>query len=293
MKTFAPTRRVMFVAAFAAAVALGTATHSSATIVANFDGGNGTGDPDAYTGQAGDGWAGAWTQVGTSGSVVTTTPINGGTDPYLEAVTTPGSAHTVRRQYTSFERVDPAAEHTIQWSWRFDGDFSEFASADDRIHFFGDSSEQNGSGGSNSWLIGVTANRTSGSFDNAQNGNFYFFDGNLGGGFDSDNMFNTNLALQDDTIYDFTVKVDPTTGTYDATVTDGVTTVSADGLGFRNGGTGVFDFVHFGANSNLSSDDLTFALDNVAITGPPVPEPSTLVLVGLAGLGLTTRRRRR
>ena len=104
-------------------------------------------------------------------------------------------------------------------------------------------------------------------------------------------MFDTNLVLQEDTIYDFEVIVDPASATYSASVTDGITSVSADGLGFRNGTPGVYDFLHFGVSASGGSDDLTVALDSIAIA--EIPEPASIALwslLGIVGIAFGWRR---
>ena len=253
---------------------------ASAATLANFDDGNGSGSPDAFPGTAGAGWAGGWTNA-PLGTVINTNPWNGG-GKYLSVSNSGAGSFAMQRQ---FGLPDPTKPHTIRWQWRFDGDFNDFTSAgEDRIHFFGDDNgSETGSGGGNSWLIGVTNNRPGfGAVDNE----FYFFDGTGGSGFSVANMFDTDLLLQDDTIYDFEVFVDPDAGTYNATVSDGINTVSAFGLGFRNqnAAPGTYDFVGFGLNASGAGDDLTFALDSISIS--QIPEPASFAIWSLLGLGL-------
>ena len=259
---------------------------ASAATLANFDGGNGTATPDQFTGTAGNGWAGAWTGPNTSSTVTAANPLNGGGN-YLSSG---GTASGVRNVYRQFNSPMANQPHVVSWQWRFDGNFSQFASENDRVQFFGDSAAGGSSGASNSWLIGVTANRPG---FGAVNGEFYIFDGTSGSAFDVANMFDTNLVLQDDTIYDFEVIVDPASATYSATISDGVNTVSATGLGFRNGTAGAYDFLGFGVNASATNDDLTFALDSISVTA--VPEPGSLALwtlLGFVAVGLAWRRRR-
>ena len=264
---------------------LAFSVHLQAATLANFDDGNGAVSPDQFVGTAGDGWAGAWSGTGTSSTVTATNPLNGAGDPYLSSGGTGSGNRTLRRQFSS---PNPSNPYSIRWQWRFDGNFSQFGQANDRIHFFGDNSLEGGSGSGNSWLIGVTANRSG--FGDV-NGEFYFFDGSGGSGFSVANMFDTDLVLQDDTIYNFEVIVDPASATYSASVTDGINSASADGLGFRNGTPGVYDILHFGMSASTGGDDLTFALDSISIA--ETPEPASIALwslIGVVGLGFGWRR---
>jgi hypothetical protein len=61
------------------------------------------------------------------------------------------------------------------------------------------------------------------------------------------------------------------------------------GIALVSASTGASDVDATGAALNNSSGNWRF--DNVSINGAPVPEPATLGLVGLAGLGLLSRRR--
>lgn len=259
--------------------------HTRAAVVAEFNDGNTGALPDGFAGSAGDGWAGAWTQNSATGSVSTANSLNASGDPYLEVAG--NGTGNIHRQWTAAPGVDPSQVHHISWKWRFDGDISEFASPNDRIHFMGDDNAQNGSNADNSWLIGVTADRNG---HEALDGEWYFFDGTGSNAFNPSNMFDTDLALVADTIYEFNLVVDPTTATYSASISDGVTTVSADNLGFRNGTPGTYDFINFGVNASDTNDILDFSLDSIRIFTIPEPTTATLALLGLAGIA---RRRRR
>ncbi len=268
-------------------------------IVANFTDGQNPDFADAFTGKAGGGWNGAWTDTGTTSTVTTANPLDGvAGNPYLSVGATAGSTvRTIRRQLdpAGFGDVDPSAKHVISWQWRFDGEIDDFANAfTDRIHFFGDANTgQSSTTVTNTWGIGIVAGDQPG--NDINEGRWYFYDNNGSTAFIKENMFDTGLGLLANTVYDFEVVVDPVTGTYSARIFDGANTVFADGLTFRNGLTNhTATFLHFGAVTSSAADDFTFSLDNIRITAfvePVIPEPATMSLLGLAGLALLRRRR--
>lgn len=250
-----------------------------ADIVANFDDGGSlaspnTTDVDGFPGAAGGGWEGPWvTPSGASDTSITASdPIDGGN--YLDVDQT-GTARSVARELAStYGTFDLAEPHTVEFTWRYDGDLSLFDgtgdSFNDRLHFFADSAQQNGTGGSNSWIIGVVGADRSGNL--VHDGNWYFFDRDSDSNFDDDNMVDTGMGVDsNDAVYSVKVIVQPGAGTYDAQISDGTTTFALDDLAFRNGnklgdadpvGT---NWLHFGANANSGGNNLDYSLDSLRI----------------------------
>ncbi len=275
-------------------IALGSVTQRN--IVANFDDGDTSTDVDGFPGRGGEGWAGGWqtyaSSSGTTAATVTTANALGDQgDPYLSVVGsgTDSIDHLVRRQYGEFGDVNPASPHRVSWQWRFDGDMADLNSSNDRIHFFGQDNAHTGSGGDNSWLIGWIA--ADGSYDIHQ-GKWYFYD-RVDGAFSKANMLNTNLDLVVGAVYDFSVVVDPQSGTYDAWMSDGTNSFAAADLTFRNGETGVFDWLHFGGAMSDAADDWAFSLDSITIENVPEPATVGLLILAMPGLLLLGRRTRR
>lgn len=117
----------------------------------------------------------------------------------------------------------------------------------------------------------------------AYNGNWYFYD-RSNGNFTTANMHNTGMPLKvgdgdNSSVYAVKVIVDPTKGTYDAQIdrlaSDGTRqrVVAADTLTFRNnqttasaGPVGV-DWLLFGANASSTSNNLSYSLDSLCVTG--------------------------
>lgn len=266
-----------------------------AQIVANFTGGTGTTQPDQYTGAAGGGWSGGWSATtNTSGSVSSATPLDGGGNYLSVALTSSAVSGSVRRQYTSGSGVSIATTYRISFDWRFDGNKSAMTVFEDRIQFFGDTSAVAGSATTNTWLIGWAA--ADGTNNDIHGGSWYFFDRNVSSDFTVANMFNTGMGLDAGTVYSFTVDVNPVAGTYSATISNGLTSVSATELGFRRGAVNVSAspaHLGFGVNRSTTSDNVTFALDSLSITA--VPEPAgAAAIAGLAVFcGVVTARRRR
>ncbi len=277
---------------------------SAQTIVANFTGGNGNTSVDQYVGIAGDGWSNAWASAtsasgGTTGTaalsatVVNTSPLHSGGN-YLSLNMTASGDRTqynaaVYRNYTNYGSVSVSQPYSITFDIRADS-LVGFSAAGDFVGFFGGTGTSNFTTNS-TWCIRALGGVTSGkpsftwlAYDGGRDGGSYAA-ANLvviGGG--------EGLAFSIDTIYSFTIDVDPATGSYDVSVTDGLTTVASSNLGFRSAeafwaGTRI----GFGGQVNSASDSMSLSIDNIAI----IPEPSTAaLLLGASLAGFLFRRRK-
>jgi len=269
-------------------------TAGLAVITANFTDGNGTTLPDQWTGVAGAGWAGAWSAVGsdTGTGVTNTSPLAGGGN-YLHFVdNTTTQSVLARRQYQTAGEVDITKPYSISLNFRYDGLGSEFTTFADRIAIFGDTSGiVTGTNATNTWCIGVAAsNSGAGGGQSVFAGNWYFIDNNGSNAFATGNMVDTGLAFVAGREYAIIVDIDPTTGTYSASIDDGVNDpFSASDMTFRRGAGAVnTNWLYVSTISTTASESIPFSVDNISI----VPEPSVSVLF-LAGLGGLVMRRRR
>jgi hypothetical protein len=265
-------------------------------VEANFNGANGTTQPDDYVGTAGDGWVAGWTSSGaaTGTGIVATTPLNSGGN-YLQVVdNTTSTTVSVRRQFQSTPGLDITQPYRITLDFRADGDATTFNVFGDRFGIFGDSATSASStAASNTWGIGVVGGTSgAGSGQSAFPMRWYFFDRNVSSDFNTSNMFDTSLGFVFGRTYSITIDVNPGAGTYGASINDGVNpVVSATDLGFRKGVTAsVSDTVGIVANADAPTDNSRFSVDSIRITA--VPEPATATLLGLAGLVVLQRRRR-
>lgn len=250
-------------------------------IVANFNGVNSSLEVDGYPGTAGNGWATPWSASNTGVKVNATTanPIEGPDDPYIVVTASGNNDQTIRRQYEAYSSIDPAEAHHVTWKWRFDGNMDEMDTFDDRIHFFGNSTAKSGTDASLSWLISYAPGQGSYTIPEDE---WWFYDSKKSGTYNSSyniaSMVPTSIGLEPGVVYSFDVELFPETGTYNATISTDDESFTAEGMTFRNGGKGAYDWLHFGGHST-GGDYWTFSFDSVQIY---VPEPSSLSLLILA-----------
>lgn len=265
---------------------------AQAAIVADF-----TGDvaSNTYPGVTGNGWSGAWGTVGfNSGStgVTNTSPLAGGGNYLRFTDDTGATSSTLRRTFTNFAEVNVAQPYRITLNYRYDSPLTNFTNFGDRIAIYGDTTGVNSTTSTNTWLIGVVASNTdAGVGQSALPMEWYFFDNNGDTDFKTSNMFDTNLTFVSGRVYSITIDVDPNTGTYGASIDDGVNpVVSATNLTFRRGAGAVSgNVIHFTSNSNNGGDNAAFSIDSIVI----VPEPGIASLLLAAGVGAVFARRRR
>jgi len=261
-------------------------------VAARFTGGGSDAAPvtdvvDAYVGMPGDGWATAWEKAtlraDATVAVSTASPVKSGGE-YL-SVSAVGTTEAtmgravVARDYktTDAPGIDWSAEHTIKFTVRIDettiGDpeFDTFTAFDDRYLMFDASGLQSGPSEAATWMI--TAYAAEGDYAGAEVvGQWSFYDGQR-----DDGAMNGALNVDTDVdivaggVYDFTIVVDPETRSYNATVSDGVHSFTANDLGWRTSAADVGGYLHFGTRQSDEIDVRAFSLDDLVITTAGVP----------------------
>ncbi|HLA84135.1 MAG TPA: dockerin type I domain-containing protein [Thermoguttaceae bacterium] len=258
-------------------------------VAAQFTGGNGDTVVDAYAGIPGDGWRTAWAPATSRADVVAAVimPGVGGfselhTDKgaYLSVTSTQNTADntglaSVNRDYkvtdTYDESIDWAAEHTIKFTVRIDEDVATFTDFDDRYLIFDAASSQSGVGPNCTWIVNAYGGE--GTYAGADVvGQWSFYNGDrLGGDLSASLNVDTNIDITTGGVYDFTIVVDPTTQSYDATVSDGTNTFTATDLGWRTTATEVGGYLSFASRSSENGEVRAFSLDEVLITTATAP----------------------
>jgi len=258
-----------------------------------YDTSNNTGQTtavDQFSGIAGDGWTSGWTveSAGTDYTRVKTVqssggPVNGAGN-YLElssSSTASGSPRwSVHRDYGSGMGVDINQAVTISFLYRlddtsfFEGGGSSFVQINDGARWVWNIDEATwaitSSGGtSKTWAVADGAGNGTASFQG------------------------TGLAINQGDTYSFLIYSDPTTNTWDVTITNLDTTdsYSTTGLGYALDQATQGGSIRFlqQVTDEPSTPGTTFSasIDSIAI----VPEPSSIVLIGLGMVGVALASR--
>ncbi|MBN2024409.1 MAG: PEP-CTERM sorting domain-containing protein [Pirellulales bacterium] len=250
------------------------------TVAARFAGGNSDLVVDGYAGMAGDGWKSAWLTPTNNGgavaaSVTTASEVKPGRGEYLGvsvANTVEGASHGgVVRSYraNTAPGIDWTKDHKIEFTVRIDENVSDplqFTDFDDRYTFFDARDMHSGTGADCSWMISAYGN--SGEYAGGEIvKQWSFYDGGRdAGGMSAELNVDTDVSLATGGVYDFTIVVHPNTQSYDATVSDGTTSFTSSGLGWRTDATSVGGYLTFSGRSSDTSDVRAFSLDDLVIT---------------------------
>lgn len=274
--------------AIAACAWLGAVAPAGAlTITAGFSGGGGTASVDQYQGKAGAGWAGAWSTAGTvTGAIATSAPLNSGGN-YLQLTvgsTTVDAA--VGRSFVTTDESSGVAANTVvieKFDIRLDSALTNFTDVADYITIAGNASSVNSSGTTAFLIRAFGASPAAGK--NARE--WLFYDGGKdGGAYAASNWVNSGMTLADGTVYTFTVELDPGALTYSVTVTDGASTKTVSGLGFRAATGAVPNTLAFNGRKNATGDSLQLSIDNISIYPKTPYTPSGAALPFIMDMAL-------
>jgi len=286
----------------------------SAETIADFADGMSTTLPDGYVGVAGNGWAGPWVEAVSSSNtptvtkqILTTNPLHvgpGDEKNYLDvqvqgvASTTSNRYFVTGRDYKGTGGVDVALPHTIDFLYRVNETLegsTTFKHFNDRYQIY--DGPDNAVGASSSWFISCYGGTDATYLTDANMvGKWVVYNGlHDQGGLLASRQVNTGVTVTAGTIYAFHIEIDPSTYTYDVTISSGgselydSTDLYQNGLGWRTSDSTVEGFVHFNGTVNAATDLRKFSLDSIRI----VPEPSTLLMVISAVMILAGASRQR
>jgi hypothetical protein len=273
-----------------AAIAFVPSTLTAAVSTLGFTDGTGTTSFDQYTGSTGGGWDTTWATSGTAStvSVINTNPISGGGN-YLSVgnTNTTGDAPIFRSFDGAASGQLITSPYRVSYSLRVDT-LGNFNNTNDYISL-SDNTTTGGAGTNSTFLIRAYGATTG----TATGGVWAFHNGTQNGTFSTNLFQSSTMAVTAGVTYSFTIDVNPLTRTYDVSIYDGSTTVSATGLGFRKSANTGADYLNFTTKNDVASasDSIIYSLDNIAVGA--IPEPSTYAaILGLGVLGFTALRRR-
>lgn len=283
-------------------IALLAAPIAGASIIANFDAGNTTDEVDGYRGKAGDGWAEDWRPLAWLNTTISGTVLQDGDAGYNPLTATSGSYLSmtsksvdtqsrdtqIRREYTDHGSVALNAPHTISFLLRLDSGVSDL----DRYVLF------------DSGTHTAAPTTTTAYFIRSHGGSWKYYPSEGGG-----SLTDTGVAIYEGDAYQFSIDLDPTTKTWDLSITnldyvanertDGASTFSLQGLEFygsafygetpRETVGGRLHFTPKLLAGSVTERELIWSIDSVHI----IPEPSTAALLLGMGAVLVLRNRRR
>jgi hypothetical protein len=277
---------------------------STNPVIAEFDNASGTG-VDTFPGVAGEGWAGPWQEraefVNATATVTSANELHPDDGNYLSISTVNtldiegidiSSTYSLSRSYETGMDIDLTQDHTIEFTVRIDElyidtPYSAMTSYEDRYEISGSNTPDGIFSTNPTSTFSILARGSSSAYTARQ---WVFADGNQQGGISS--YVESGISLVEGGIYDFSVSLDVATRTYDVTVTDGSTTCTIEGLGWRTGADEVGGWLNFDMQSDAYSyhEIRAMSIDNIRIS--QVPEPCTVVLLAGLTLGLLVWRKK-
>ncbi|MEM1212604.1 MAG: PEP-CTERM sorting domain-containing protein [Planctomycetota bacterium] len=265
---------------------------------------------DQYGGIAGDGWTGGWNTWTGSGdpnytrekTVLNADPLVGGSGNYLRIASTSTSTSprwAVYRDLTSTSSIDLTQPGTVSFLYRLD-DASLFQTGGSSFIQILGGARWGFNRDEATWAIASVggASRTWGVNDG--NG--------LGGGTVTD----TGLEIIEGDTFSFVIDADPIASTYEISITNldtGDSFTSTSPLGFAESQAGnnaqgdplgntfgesiwfVQQAFRAGTEAEPIANTFAASIDSISIT--PIPEPASVVLIGMGAFTLLSRRRRR
>lgn len=266
---------------------------ASASVLLEFEHGGSSAVPvtsevDAFTGQAGGGWSGAWTlrQQTTgnsvfSAAVIDTNPFASGTGNYLqvnyESLNSSNSRAGVTRQFSTNPDnggVNPNAVFSLAFDFRVDAFSGSMVAAGNQFNI--STGVTNATGGFldtsplRIWYVGGQGWRVN-------DGDVYVFIPDLA------------VPITAGEAYNFNITIDPTSGTWDIAVQYDGDTYGLTDLGLWSG-TDVAQANYLAIRGlRPVGETLSWSIDNIQA----VPEPGSVVLClgGVAVLSALRRRR--
>lgn len=247
---------------------------SAATVIASDDG--------SVFPNGGSGWAGSWTTTAASaasnGSVINFTQTATATDGLM-----------VRNVGYNLNSLTAGQYLQVKYDVIIGNDLSFFTGADDQIGatLRLDAAPSSGASANSTFIIRAYGDTSGGAGEALAWGAYNGGKNNLG--FNAALFQNMGMLIAANTTYSFTIDVHADTLDYDISIFNGTTTVSASDLGWRSTLDGTNSDLAFLGKQNVDTDSLAYGIDNISVS--VIPEPSSLTLIGFAGLAMLRRRR--
>ncbi|MEI6195839.1 MAG: hypothetical protein WCS42_16080 [Verrucomicrobiota bacterium] len=221
-----------------------------------------------------NGWSDAWSYIGISAPViVNNTPLNGGGN-HLTFNQTSTTDSALRRSYLG--KLSATNDETIRLNIRVDA-ISGFNSASDYVTITDGTASIGGASADSSFIIRAFGAAPGGGLPALTWG--FYNGGKNRGAYNAANFVSSGMALAIGKTYAFTIAMHPVPLTYDATISDGVSSVTKTNLGFRDSAFALPNTLVFNARIANATNLLSVAVDTISVAPRPVPPPP------LAGIG--------